>query len=185
MKKILVFLVFLLAYSQCFFAQQTSKAKVHWLTIEQVTEMQKIEKKKVIIDVYTSWCGWCKYMEQSTFNHPEIVYSLNTNFYAVKFDAESKADVKFNGKVYKYVIRGNNGINEFALEMMNGIIAPPALVVLDENMNVIQPMEGFQSPEKFEAVLNYFSNNLHKKIPWSKYEQQVLKANNTKNTKNK
>lgn len=149
--------------------------KVQWLTIEQAVELQKVQKKKIIVDVYTSWCGWCKYMEQTTFQQQNIVNYLNNNFYAVKFDAEQKNDIRFKDKNYHYITKGSTGIHEFALEMMNGMIAPPALVILDENMNVIQPMEGFQNPEKFEAVLNYFANNLHKKIPWSKYEQQMLK----------
>jgi len=43
--------------------------------------------KKLFIDVYTDWCGWCKKMDVSTFKNAEVIREMNENFYAVKLDA--------------------------------------------------------------------------------------------------
>ena len=42
---------------------------VKWLTIEQAQELNKKKPRKIFVDVYTDWCGWCKKMDKTTFNH--------------------------------------------------------------------------------------------------------------------
>ena len=61
---------------------------VKWLTFEEAVEKSKTEKRKIFIDVYTDWCGWCKVMDKNTFNDPEVAKLLNEKFYPVKFNAE-------------------------------------------------------------------------------------------------
>ena len=39
------------------FAQQ---AHVQWMSLEEAAEAQKTEPRKVMMDVYTQWCGPCK-----------------------------------------------------------------------------------------------------------------------------
>lgn len=73
---------------------------INWLTLEEADSLYQIEKKPMFIDVYTSWCGWCKKMDASTFQDPTVAAYLNRNFYAVKLDAEMQDSVTFNGKAY-------------------------------------------------------------------------------------
>src|SRR5687767_13071642 len=93
---------------------------IKWMTWAEVQEAQKKQPRKSVVDCYTDWCGWCKRMDASTFAHPDIVKYVNENFYAIKFDAETKEVVKFKGKEYKFVPSGNRGYNELAAEILNG-----------------------------------------------------------------
>lgn len=79
------------------------------MTLKEAQEAQKKQPRKIVVDVYTGWCGWCKRMDATTFAHPEVVKYANENFYAVKFDAETQELVKFNGKEYKYASQGSRG----------------------------------------------------------------------------
>src|SRR5210317_2561338 len=90
-----IYLLLLIGSLQTVFSQENNS--IHWLSFEQAVELQTQEgnSKKIFIDVYTDWCGWCKKMDKNTFNHPVIAELLNTKFYAVKFDAESKEPVNF------------------------------------------------------------------------------------------
>jgi uncharacterized protein YyaL (SSP411 family) len=63
---------------------------VKWMSWKEMLVAQKTEKRKVIIDVYTDWCGWCKHMDKTTFKDVSVAASINKNLYAVKLDAESK-----------------------------------------------------------------------------------------------
>src|SRR5690348_13459527 len=45
---------------------------VQWMSIEEAIEKLKTEKRKVFIDVYTDWCGWCKVMDKKTFSDPKV-----------------------------------------------------------------------------------------------------------------
>jgi uncharacterized protein YyaL (SSP411 family) len=40
------------------------------------------------VDVYTSWCGWCKKLDKDTYGDPTVKQFLNASFVGVKCDAE-------------------------------------------------------------------------------------------------
>ena len=87
-----IFLVF-------FFIQSFSQG-VEWLGLNEAFELQKKDPKPMLVDVYTDWCGWCKHMDATTFKDPQIVSYLNQNFYAVKYNAETKDSMIVNSKLY-------------------------------------------------------------------------------------
>ena len=139
------------------------------MTMEEAEAAQQIEPRKVVVDLYTDWCTWCVKMDNSTFKNPHIVKYLNEKFYAVKFDAEQKEDLNFRGKDYKYVRYGKRGYHELAVELTKGRLSFPTVVFLDEDLNNIQAIRGFQTSLRFEQIMTYFANNYHKKMPWQKY----------------
>ena len=135
---------------------------IKWMTWEQMQTAQKTEKRKVFVDVYTDWCGWCKRMDATTFTNPEIIKYMNTNYYAIKFDAETQQTIHFKGKDYKYVAQGYRGYNELAAEILSGQLSYPTSVYLDENMDLIFPVPGYQDPKLFEQVINFIGGNNYK-----------------------
>jgi uncharacterized protein YyaL (SSP411 family) len=54
---------------------------VKWYTLEQAIALNKKEPRKIMIDVYTDWCGWCKKMDITTFNNNVIADYLNSKYY--------------------------------------------------------------------------------------------------------
>src|SRR4051812_22903851 len=73
---------------------------IHWMSITDAyhKSVSDTVKKKVFIDVYTQWCGWCKRMDASTFEDPSVVAYMNTHFYPVKLDAEVKDTIVLGDK---------------------------------------------------------------------------------------
>ena len=37
----------------------TSAEKIKWYSFSEAVELNKKKPKKIFIDIYTSWCGWC------------------------------------------------------------------------------------------------------------------------------
>ena len=77
-----------------------AKEKINWLTISEVNLKLKAEKKPVLIDLYTNWCYWCKVMDKKTYNNQKVIAYINSHFYAVKVDGETKDEINWNGKKY-------------------------------------------------------------------------------------
>lgn len=152
--------------------------QVQWLSIEEALERSKTEKRKIFIDVYTDWCGWCKRMDESTFVDPDVAQYLNVNYYPVKFNAEQQEDVLFNNKTYSFRRNGSRGYHELAAEWLNNRLSFPTVVFLDETQNVIQPIPGYLDGPKLETILNYFGTDSHKTTPWETYERKF--TNNQK-----
>ena len=78
-----VLLILMLLGSVSVFSQ-----KIQWISIQELEEAQALDERKVFIDVYTDWCGWCKKMDASTFTDPKIVSYLTENYHCVKLDGE-------------------------------------------------------------------------------------------------
>jgi thioredoxin-related protein len=129
--------------------------KIEWLTIDQALEKNLDNPKSIFVDVYTDWCGWCKKMDATTFVNPKITELMNEHFHAVKFDAEQKASVNFNGDTYKFVANGRRGYNEFAATILQGKMSYPSYAILDENLKLVTVIPGYREVKEFEPMLIY------------------------------
>lgn len=150
MKRIIT-LIIILAGSGLF-AQE-----IGWLSLEEAeVQMKKSPEKPLFIDFYTDWCGWCKTMDNSTFKDPEVVSYINANYIPVKFDAESKAEVTFRGKTYKYAKPqggGYRGINSFAYFSLRGNLSYPSYAVINNNGRLERLLMGYMAKDKlFEGL---------------------------------
>ena len=87
--------------------------EVNWLSIEEAMNLAQTEgsPKKIFIDVYTDWCGWCKRMDKDTFQNAEVALYMSENFYMVKLDGEGKEPIEFKGKTYNYVPSGRTWLS--------------------------------------------------------------------------
>ncbi len=152
----------------------TSAQEVTWLTWNEAAELVKTEKnpKKIFVDVYTDWCGWCKKMDKDTFQNAEVAAYMSENYYMVKFDGEGKDPIEFKGKTFNFVPSGRNGYHEFAAALMQGKMSYPTTIFLDEKMDMLSPVPGYQKPEPFLQIAKYFGENIHKEKDWKTYAEE-------------
>lgn len=150
----------------------SAQNKIKWNTWEDAVEKSKKVKKKIFVDIYTDWCGWCKKLDKTTFAENHIAKYINENYYPVRFNAEMKESVTLKGVEYKFVNNGRRGYHELAVYLLQGQMSYPSAVFLDEDFNLIQAIPGFQDSNKFEVIITYFGTNSHKSTPWSKFMNQ-------------
>ena len=125
-----------------------------WTDVEKAVSLAKADQKKILIDVYTDWCKWCKVMDEQTFSDSEVSSYLAQNFHLAKFNAEQKESLTFNGKVFNFTKNGRRGYHEFAVDILNGQLAYPSLVVFDSNLNKLEVIRGFKNPQDLLAILS-------------------------------
>ncbi len=159
MNKTLTSLTTLIFFSVFGFGQ----SQINWLTWEEASKKMEEEPKKIFIDLYTDWCGWCKKMDQTTFKDPEIIKAMNENYYAVKFDAERKDTVVFDG--YTFVNPKPNGkrsTHMFAASLLNNQLSYPSFVVLDKNFNRLHIIKGYKRVNPMKGLLYFFGTDQHR-----------------------
>lgn len=143
--------------------------KINWLTLEQAFQAIQKEPRKILVDVYTGWCGWCKVMDQKTFNDPKVIAYVNEKYYAVKLDAEQREDIAIGDKKYIW----QNGYNQAGVALLQNKMSFPTIVYLDEKFNMIQPVPGYQDAPNFHKIIVYFGDNYFKKGEWEKFQKDV------------
>ncbi len=132
--------------------------KVNWMTFEEVEKAMKKEKKKVFVDMYTDWCGWCKRYDKTTFADKRVADYVNENFYAIKFDAQEPEDIMLAGQKYanpnfdhSRPKRARNATHQLAQKY--GARSYPTVLFLDNQFNLIQAATGYRTADKFLPLL--------------------------------
>jgi thioredoxin-related protein len=133
---------------------------IHWMSFEEAVKMNDAKPKRIFIDTYTEWCGWCKKMDASTFKEPAVIKYMNDNFYAVKLDAETKDTIHFHDKQFTYV--ADYKTNQIAIDLMQGQMSYPTYTFLDGQYQLIYNLKGYQTNDQFLPTLKYFADEMYK-----------------------
>lgn len=166
-KNILIFCLTLWSFS-------INAQEVNWLSWEEAIALASTDKtpKKMFIDVYTDWCGWCKKMDADTFQNPKVAAYMEKTYYMVKLDGEQKEPLEYKGKTFKFVASGRRGYHEFAAALMQGKMSYPTTIFLDEKQEMLSPVPGYQKPEPFLKIAKYFGEDIHKTKKWAEYDTE-------------
>jgi thioredoxin-related protein len=74
------------------------KSKLDWLALDAAVGKAKSQNKHVIVNVYTTWCGYCRLMDKQTFGDQEVAAHLRENFVLAKVNGESSSKVHWQGQ---------------------------------------------------------------------------------------
>lgn len=146
-----------------------SNEKIKWLNMEEVSIKVKEQSKPILIDLYTNWCYWCKVMDKNTYANNNVIAYINEHFYSAKVNAESKDNVSWKNKTYRY--NNNYRINDFALFLSYGRASfPTTVIIADENSAPI-PIAGYLKPKELEPILKYFGEGAYKTKNFPEFEK--------------
>ena len=151
----------------------TPGVSIKWMTWQEAVEANKKEKKKIFIDCYTDWCGWCKKMYASTFTDPKVVDVMNKHFYAVKFNAEQKESLNFDEHTFKYIESGSRGVHELAYALLDGQLSYPSFVYLDDKFQRVTISPGYKTPEQIIPELKFVGEEHYNGKTYDQYLKGV------------
>ncbi len=167
MKRIFVLVLVLVVFYFKAEAQETGKVK--WHTFEEAVSLNKENPRKLFIDVYTDWCGWCKKMDKDTFTDPVIAEILNSQYYAIKFNAESKEPVNFAGTTYINEGNKSRSTHQLAIALLQGQMSYPSAAYMTEDMQLLTAVPGYFTAKNLEPILNFFATDTYKNISYQAY----------------
>ncbi|MEG1497946.1 MAG: DUF255 domain-containing protein [Bacteroidales bacterium] len=166
----------------CLVGNETYAQKIQWFSFEQALDMnarrmeQKLAPKKIFVDVYTDWCGWCKKLDATTFSNSEIIKYMSENYIAVKLNAERTDTVVINGQMFvnSSAAEGKRGSHDLAAILLKNKMSYPSCTFIDETGAQLEVIPGYRGAKEFEILLHFFGENAYKTTPWEEYKSKFV-----------
>ena len=150
LKKIFLFLSFF-----CFQSILIGQ-KINWMSLDEALIAQKNEPKKILMDVYTVWCGPCKLMDKKTFTNSDLVTYVNQYYYAVKFNAEGNEKISFFDNIFQNPnydeTRKSRRNSTHQFTQFLGVKGYPTTVFLSEQGDLITPVVGYLNTHRVKST---------------------------------
>lgn len=149
-------------------AKGPGKKAVPWLSPEEAQARLLLAEKPLLIDVYTSWCQYCKLMDASIWRHDSVVAYVAEHFIPIKFDAETKTAVQWQGTAYQYQPRFK--VHQLAVHWLAGNMVYPSTVWQSPGGQA-QIVPGALPLREVEALLKYHGSGSAKRQSFEAFRQ--------------
>ncbi|MEO6132625.1 MAG: DUF255 domain-containing protein [Saprospiraceae bacterium] len=143
--------------------------EIKWMSWEEAVAANAKNPKKIFVDVYTDWCGWCKKMDQTTVQDTAVVTIMNNKFYAIKLNAEQKETIHFKNYDFNWVAGGRSGNNELATILLEGQMSFPTTVLLDSDFVRIAISPGYKLGDALIKELKFAAEGYYMTMDWQTY----------------
>jgi uncharacterized protein YyaL (SSP411 family) len=140
--------------------------KLDWLAFDAATEQAQKQNKHLIVDVYTSWCGWCKVMERQTYGDPEVAAYLKAHFVLAKVNGESSSMLHWKGQA----------LSERAFARAVGVTGYPSTFFMKPDAELLGGVSGFIKSPDFMIYAQYISTRWYEKGKIQAYVDSLRNA---------
>ena len=148
---------------------ETSQTEVKWKTLDGAMDEARRTGKKIMLDVYTDWCGWCKIMHARTYSDPEVAAYINEHFAPARLNAWEKATLWFRGYQFPYLAELK--VNQLAYQLLEGDMQYPTTVFLSKHGEVLSPVQGYIDKRKMMRILRYFAEDHYQSQSWKDFKR--------------
>lgn len=164
-----VLFVIICAMSQANPDLPKEKKQVQWQETSIVENLMRKDSRPIIIDVFTSWCYYCKVMDATTWKNDSVASYIAEHFYPIKLDAEGKAPIQWEGS--EYVFQAKYKVHQLAVKLLRGNMVYPSTVIIPEK-GEWQVIPGAISAEDIELVLKYYGSKANERVDFETYQKQ-------------
>jgi len=170
--RIMVTIAFVIAVAALVFIQlgagdsTASASSVDWKPFDTAVQLARSQGKRILVDVYTDWCTWCKKMEKEVYTDPAVAKAIQSHFIPVKLNAESSSLVTYDGRTLSEA--------QFARAM--GVSGYPTTVFFESGGKPITVVSGFIPAGDFSTVLAFIGEGHYQSKSYDAFRAERQKT---------
>ena len=134
------------------FAGSLAAQGIRWIPFEDLADSLRVHPKPVMVFVYADWCKYCALQEHNTFGDVSLSLLIKEKYYAVRLNAEEKADIVFFNRRYRARSHDGHELVEL-LAASNGQVVLPTTVLLSGKFQVEGRFSGFVPPDQLRQKI--------------------------------
>lgn len=136
---------------------------ITWHSFDEGMALAAQQNKKVLVDVYTDWCVWCKKMDKEVYTDGQIGKIIAKDFIAVKFNPEGEEVVTMN----------NEHLNGSLFTQAMGISGYPSTLIFGADGKPITKIDGFQESKEFATLLTFIGGDHYKTKSFEEFKSDL------------
>lgn len=129
------------------------------ISLEKALELAPQNNKKILVDVYATWCPYCQRMHGNVYPSEEVQQAIEEYFYLVKIDIEGENTINYLGEEMTEA--------EFALALQNESV--PTTYFLNGEGAIIGVQPGFLEIDVFSSLLNFVGSDAFRTQSFNEY----------------
>lgn len=139
---------------------ETAKiTEIEWISLEEAQQKASEDGKKILVNVYTDWCEFCKKLDSDVYPDSTVINNMNTFYHSVRLDGESDELISFNGETMSKF--------EFAQEL--GVRSYPTILFIDSEGELILQINGYMPVNDFHSMLVYIGEEAYKRTEFHEF----------------
>ncbi len=144
----------------------STKTALPWKPFDAGFAEARSSGKKIMLDVYTDWCVWCKRLDQNVYSNPAVADYLRKHYVIIKLNAESSAKVRYKDTTYTSA--------DFAMGL--GVTGYPTIYFFDSSGEPLDKLGGYVEADRFLPIIRFFGEDYFRKMSWQDYQKLPLDA---------
>lgn len=121
------------------------------ISLQQALELAPKEGKKILVDVFATWCPYCQRMHSEVYPSEGVQNAISDYFLWVKIDVESDVTVNYQGEEMTEA--------EFANALENQNV--PTTYFLNSEGAILGKQPGFLEQDVFVNLLNFVGSDAY------------------------
>lgn len=130
------------------------------IPLQKALEMAPKEGKKILVDVFATWCPYCQRMHSEVYPSAPVQKAISDYFLWVKIDVESDRKVNYHGKEMTEA--------EFATALENQNV--PTAYFLNDEGSILGKQPGYLDEEVFVNLLNFVGSDAYLDQSFQEYK---------------
>lgn len=136
-----------------------SITQIEWITIEEAQIKASQDGKKILVNVYTDWCEFCKKLDAEVYPDSTVTMNMSSFYHSVRLNGESEELISFNGETMTK--------EDFAREL--GVRSYPTILFIDSDGELILQINGYMPVNDFQNMLVYIGEEAYKRTEFHEF----------------